>query len=259
METSSIPVKTFTADQLSVRVFATPEELALAAALAAQRCLQEAIVAKGSAAIIFACATSQMKFLEALAKLAGIDWSRITVFHMDEYLGISSEHQASFRRFLRERVIQYVRPRICYYLEGDALLPLDECERYTQLLKQQTIDLCCLGIGENGHIAFNDPDVANFHDPRMVKLVKLDVKCRQQQVGEGFFPHLPAVPQYAMTLTIPALCAAQRMLCIVPDQRKAQAVKDTLQKPVSTACPASILRQQSHATLFLDASSASLL
>jgi glucosamine-6-phosphate deaminase len=178
---------------------------------------------------------------------------------MDEYLGIGADHPASFRRFLRERVEHRVKPHAFHYVAGEASLPLEECARYTRLLKAQPIDLCCLGIGENGHVAFNDPPVADFADPHAVKLVKLDEACRRQQVGEGAFPTLEAVPQFAYTLTIPMLCSARKMICVVPESRKAQAVKDTLRGPVSPACPASVLRQQAHCTLFLDAESASLL
>jgi len=206
-----------------------------------------------------ASANSQIQFLEALVGLGGVDWSRITLFHMDEYLGIDADHRASFRRFMRERVERLVKPRAFQYIAGDCLEPLAECERYTRLLSAQPIDLCCLGIGENGHIAFNDPPVANFNDPHKMKLVRLDQECRRQQVGEGHFPSLDAVPQYAFSLTIPLLCSARRMLCIVPEQRKARAVKSALAGPISTTCPASILRRQGQGTLFLDAESASLL
>jgi glucosamine-6-phosphate deaminase len=178
---------------------------------------------------------------------------------MDEYLGLDVSHPASFRRYMRERVEARLKPKRFHYLEGDTLLPLAECERYTALLAAQPIDLCCLGIGENGHLAFNDPPVADFADPHRVKLVKLDEACRRQQVGEGHFANLEAVPQYAFTLTVPALCSARRMLCIVPERRKAQAVKNALLGPIGVACPASFLRQQSHCTLFLDGDSASLL
>ena len=200
-----------------------------------------------------------MQFLDALTALSGLNWSAITVFHMDEYLGISDAHPASFRRFLRERVQERVHPRAVQYLQGEALEPLQECERYGGLLRAQPIDLCCLGIGENGHIAFNDPAVADFDDPWTVKLVKLDELCRRQQVGEGAFPTMAAVPEYAYTLTIPALCGARKLICVVPEKRKAAAVKAALQGPLSAACPSSILRRQAHATLFLDSDSASLL
>lgn len=252
-------VKTFQADALAVRVYRAQNDLAPDAAATAQRYLQETLARQGAASVIFATGNSQLQFLDALVALGGIEWSRVTLFHMDEYLGIDANHRASFRRYLRERVESRVKPKQFHYLEGDTLLPLKECERYSKLLSAQPIDLCCLGIGENGHLAFNDPPVADFSDPHPVKLVKLDEACRQQQVGEGHFPNLEAVPQYAFTLTVPTLCSARRMLCIVPEQRKAQAVKDALLGPISPACPASFLRQQSHCTLFLDGDSASLL
>ncbi len=233
--------------------------MATAAALAAHAILIRAVQTQGHAAVVLAAAASQVKFLEVLTDLPGLDWSKISAFHMDEYLGIDAGHPASFRRFLHERVARRVKPGSFHDVQGDALQPLEECARYTRLLKAQPIDLCCLGIGENGHIAFNDPSVADFHDPHTVKLVKLDEACRRQQVGEGAFPNLEAVPQYAYTMTIPALCAARQMVCVVPEKRKAQAVRNALRGPLSTACPASILRQQAHCTLYLDADSAGLL
>jgi glucosamine-6-phosphate deaminase len=256
---SSRPTKTFTVDALSVRVHVTQEQLAADAARMAQEHLQAVLAAKRAARVILASATSQVQFLAALVARRDLDWSKLTLFHMDEYLGLADDHPASFRRFLRERVAGFVRPQAFYYIEGDALEPLKECERYTRLLRAAPIDLCCLGIGENGHVAFNDPPVADFRDPQTVKLVKLDLPCRQQQVGEGCFPNVEAVPQYAFTLTVPALCAASRLLCVVPEKRKAQPVRNALQGPLSPACPASFLRTQAHATLFLDADSASLL
>jgi glucosamine-6-phosphate deaminase len=246
-------------DSLEVRVFATQADLAQAAAREAQAVLQEATTRAGGAAVIFAAANSQIQTLAALVALGNVDWRKVTMFHMDEYLGLDAEHPASFRRFLRERVEQRVRPKTFHCIEGEAMQPLAECERYARLLAAQPIDLCLLGIGENGHLAFNDPPVAEFADRYAVKLVKLDEACRQQQVGEGHFPALADVPQYALTLTIPALCAARRMLCIAPERRKAQVVRDALRGPVSPECPASWLRRQAHCTLFLDAESASLL
>jgi glucosamine-6-phosphate deaminase len=244
---------------MSVRVFAQPSDLATDAAWVVHEYLQQQLARQETVSAIFACATSQVRFLSALVQLPALDWSRVTVFHMDEYLGISENHPASFQRFLREHLVNLVPPGTVHYLAGDALEPIKECDRYARLLQAQPIDLCCLGIGENGHIAFNDPPVADFADPRPVKIVKLDEACRRQQVGEGCFPTLASVPQYALTLTIPTLCAARKMVCIVPDQRKAMAVQAAIKGPPSTACPASFLRQQSHATLFLDNDSASLL
>ena len=255
----TIAIKTLQIDSLPVRVYETQADLAREVARTAHDHLTDVLAQKGAAAVILATGNSQIKFLEQLISLGGIDWSKITLFHMDEYLGIDANHTASFRRYMRERVEARVKPRVFNYIEGDAPLPLDECARYTGLLEAQAIDLCCLGIGENGHLAFNDPPVADFNDPHKVKLVQLDRACREQQVNEGHFPNLAAVPPYAFTLTIPALCSAQKMLCIAPEKRKAKAVVDALRGPISTACPASILRKQAHATLFLDKDSASLL
>jgi len=252
-------IRSFKAGELPVRVFATSDALAQEAAASARDVLCAAIQARDAATMILAAANSQVAALRELVRLGGVDWSRVTLFHMDEYLGIDAEHPASFRRFLRERVAEPLKPREFHYLAGDCEQPLDECRRYAGLLGAQEIDLCLLGIGENGHIAFNDPPVADFADPHRVKLVRLDEACRRQQVGEGHFPDLNAVPQYAFTLTIPALCAVRRMLCIVPEQRKAVAVRAALEGPIQPACPASILRRQSHGTLFLDADSAGLL
>jgi glucosamine-6-phosphate deaminase len=246
-------------DALPVQVYATQKELAQDAANAANDYLKGTLTSQESVRIILATGNSQMQFLDALIGLGSVDWSRVTLFHMDEYLGIPADHTASFRRYLKERVEQRIEPRRFHYLEGDSAQPIDECERYANLLTEQPIDLCCLGIGENGHLAFNDPPVADFADKRVVKIVKLDFACRQQQVDEGHFRDIPAVPQYALTLTIPTLCSAKKLICIAPEKRKARAVRDALQGPISTPCPASILRRQSHAVLLLDADSASLL
>lgn len=253
------PSRSFRVDALEVRVFATQPELAAAAAADAANCLRAALAQRGLARAILASATSQIQFLAALTAAPDLDWSRVTLFHMDEYLGIADDHPASFRRFLREHVLGRIRPRAFHFVGGDAPEPFREADRYTALIQEAPMDLCCLGIGENGHVAFNDPPVADFEDARTVKLVQLDEACRRQQVGEGCFPTIDAVPRYAYTLTVPALCRAGRLVCVVPERRKAAAVRDTLQGPVSTACPASLLRRQPHGTLYLDQDSASQL
>lgn len=252
------PIRTWQADALGVRVYAQQADLARDGARLAAAELRSTLSRQATAAVILASATSQIQFLDALVGEPGVDWSRVTLFHMDEYLGMTAEHPASFRRFLRERVAAHLRPATFHYVRGETAEPIRECQRYAGLLRAQPIDLCCLGIGENGHLAFNDPPVADFDDPLAVKLVKLDEACRRQQVGEGCFPSLAAVPQYAFTLTVPMLCSARRLLGIVPERRKAEAVHATLCGPVTSACPASILRRQAHATLLLDAESASL-
>ena len=257
-EKASSP-KTFSVDALPVRIHDDQNSLAQDVAEIASDHVKAVLKEKGTAAAILATGNSQIRFLEILLQGDGIDWSKVTLFHMDEYLGVAPSDKASFRQYMKEKVESRIKPRAFHYINGDALEPLDECDRYVRLLKAQPIDLCCLGIGENGHLAFNDPSVADFGDPHTMKLVKLDDACKQQQVNEGHFPSLAAVPPYAYTLTIPALCSAKRLLCICPEKRKARAVKAALDGPVEESCPASILRRQTHATLFLDQASASLL
>jgi glucosamine-6-phosphate deaminase len=251
--------KVFHVDELTVQIYNTEAEMAQTVAELTSQYLRKLLQKQDTAAVLLATGNSQLKFLDALMTLGGVDWSRITLFHLDEYLGISGDHSASFRRYMREHVAQRINPQAFHYIEGDALQPLLECDRYTKLLQVQPIDLCCLGVGENGHLAFNDPSVANFQDPYDVKLAKLDVINRQQQVNTGQFPDLDHVPQYAFTVTIPLICSAKKILCLVPTIRKAKIVKQMLQGSISTDCPASILRQQAQATLFLDVNSSNLL
>lgn len=253
------PVRTFPVDQLQVEVFATYDDLSEAVAHRVRNLLAETLVRQGSAAAILATGNSQIRFLKRLVELGGVDWSRVTLFHMDEYLGVPADHPACFRRYMKDRVESLVHPRVFHYLGGDADLPEVEIARYTALLRAQPIDLCCLGIGENGHLAFNDPPVARFDDTAYVKLVKLDDACKLQQVKEGHFPTMEAVPPYALTLTIPALMTARNVICLAPEKRKAQPVRNALRGPVATTCPASFLRRQPHATLLLDTDSAALL
>ncbi|MSU33890.1 MAG: glucosamine-6-phosphate deaminase [Pedosphaera sp.] len=254
-----VPARSFRVEDLSVHVFLSQDDLSRYVTVRVRELLIEAIARRGSAAAILATGNSQIRFLERLVSAGGVDWSRVILFHMDEYLGIRAAHPASFRHYMHERVEKLVRPQAFHYLEGDADLPLDECGRYTTLLKAQPIDLVCLGIGENGHIAFNDPPVCRFEEPHWVKLVKLDDACKMQQVKEGHFPALENVPAYAYTLTIPALCSPNHMICLAPEKRKAVPVRNALQGPITPACPASILRRQKHCELLLDADSASLL
>ena len=253
------PVRRYKVDALDVAVFSEGPQLAAYAASIVNEHLSRAIATNGSAAVILATGNSQIKFLRELIALRGVDWSKVTLFHMDEYLGIRADHPASFRRYLRERVESLTRPRFFHYIEGDAPQPLDECQRYTALLQAQPIDLCVLGVGENGHLAFNDPPVARFDDPYRVKLVQLDDGCKGQQVREGHFASLESVPPYAYTLTIPTLLSAKKVVCLCPETRKAAAVQRALQGPIDTACPASALRTCAQATLLLDLESSSLL
>ncbi|HLO84271.1 MAG TPA: glucosamine-6-phosphate deaminase [Nostocaceae cyanobacterium] len=251
--------KSFRVDDLLVQIYNSEGEMAQDVAKIVHSYLHDLLQQQETVALLLATGNSQLKFLNALIALDGLDWSRVILFHLDEYLGISADHPASFRYYLRERVEKQILPQQFHYLEGDALQPVAECDRYTQLLQAQPIDLCFLGIGENGHLAFNDPAVADFQDPAMVKLVKLDQTNRQQQVKTGYFSNLEAVPQYAFTVTIPLICQARKIICLAPETRKAKIVQKILQGDITTHCPASILRQQLQATLFLDVNSASLL
>ena len=246
-------------DRLPVRIFSTLTDLAAAAAEDAATVLLAAIAANGRARAIIATGNSQDEFLGRLTQWAGIDWSRIELFHMDEYLGMPMTHPASFRRYLKQRVFDRVHPGAAHYLEGDALEPLKAMRDYAAQLAAAPVELCCLGIGENGHLAFNDPPVADFDDPRGVKIVALEPASRRQQVGEGHFATIDEVPTHAITVTIPALLRADRVLVFVPEARKAQSVRDALYGPISSTCPASILRRQTNATLYLDAESSTLL
>ena len=185
-----------------------------------------------------------------------IDWLKITVFHLDEYKGISDQHPASFRKYLKERILDEVAPKKIHFLNGDAEDLEKEMENYSAALKAHPIDVACIGIGENGHIALNDPPVADFEDPKLVKLVTLDDACRNQQLGEGWFPTFDDVPKQALTQTIPAIMRCKVISCVVPDARKAQAVHDTLYNEINTACPATILRTHPETMLFLDTASA---
>jgi glucosamine-6-phosphate deaminase len=245
-----------TLDPADVRVLPDTAALARAAALEAAAVLRDAVAQRGEAHAMFATGNSQLAFVDCLVEpAADIPWGDVVVFHMDEYVGIGPDHPASFQRWIRERIEQPTHPRAAHYLDGRAD-PARECERYMELLAAYPLDLCCLGIGENGHLAFNDPGVADFDDPLDVKAVELDAACRRQQVGEGHFATDADVPALAMTVTIPALLRATRVLAIVPEARKATAVKAALFGPVATSCPASILRRTPQATIFLDADSA---
>jgi glucosamine-6-phosphate deaminase len=245
-----------TIDTLTVRVFAESRALGAAAAEHASTVLRGAIAARGVAHAMFATGNSQFDFLDALVLDDRIEWTRVIGFHMDEYVGLPADHPASFRRYLRERLVERVPLAAFHYMDGDATDVNAECARYAALLRAHPLDLCCLGIGENGHLAFNDPPVADFDDLLDVKVVQLDDACRRQQVGEGHFPDVSAVPTHAVTVTIPALLRASAVLAIVPEARKAEPVRRALHGPIDTACPASILRTQPHATLYLDTGSA---
>ncbi|NLE46093.1 MAG: glucosamine-6-phosphate deaminase [Chloroflexi bacterium] len=241
-----------TYDQLTVMVYADSETMGRAAAEAAAATIQEAIDQRGTANVILATGNSQLTFLAALRENREIDWTAVTIFHMDEYLNLRPGHPAGFSQYLHRNLLDHVPVERFYPVPGHPADTELACRGYETLLKAHPPDLCCLGIGENGHIAFNDPHVADFGDPVWMKVVEMDEVSRRQQVGEGHYGSLSEVPTYALTLTIPALRAASRLLCIVPESRKARAVRDALLGPISTDCPASILRLTPHTSLLLD-------
>ena len=246
-------------DSLTVQAYKTAEEMGKAAAKFVADNIQTALDEKGNVNLMLATGASQFTFLDALKNIDSLDWSKITTFHLDEYIGISSDHKASFRKYLHERIIDEVQPKEAYFLNGDVDDISEEVERYEDLLKNHPIDIACIGIGENGHIAFNDPPIADFEDPHLVKVVELDDKSREQQVGEGWFDSIEDVPTQALSLTIPAIMQSNVISCVVPDSRKAGAVHNALYGPISTDCPASVLRTHPNAVLFLDTQSASRL
>jgi glucosamine-6-phosphate deaminase len=213
---------------------------------------------QGRVAVILPSANSQLTFLHALRVKKAIDWGKVVVFHMDEYLGTSDQHPASFARFIRQELVDLVHPSAFYSIMGNSPDLDSELDRYADLLRRYPPDLCVLGIGENGHLAFNDPP-ADFETKEAIHVVSLDVRCRMQQVNEGHFAALEDVPEQAITLTVPALLAAKHVLAVVPEARKAAAVKAALEGPVTPDCPASILHTQPHVTMYLDQESASLL
>ncbi len=249
----------FTVGELRVFVLESASELAALAASHAAQSIGAAVHERGVAHVMFASGNSQLGFLDALGSRGDVEWDRVVGFHMDEYVGMGAEHPASFVRYMRERIVDRLHPADFHFIDGRAADPQGEAARYAALLHDHALDLCCLGIGENGHLAFNDPPVADFDDPLDVKVVELDEACRRQQVGEGHFAAVAEVPTHAITATIPALLRTQQVLAIVPEARKANAVRRALEDPIAPACPASILRRTAHAALLLDHESSSAL
>jgi glucosamine-6-phosphate deaminase len=245
-------------NKLEVQVYQARTEMGSAAALEVTERINALLRQQATVNIIFAAAPSQQEFLQGLRR-APIEWGRIRAFHMDEYIGLRPDAVQGFGNFLRERLFDKVPFLAVYYIDGDAVDLKKECERYGALLQKYPPDIVCMGIGENGHIAFNDPPVADFDDPYAVKVVALDQPCRQQQVNDGCFSELESVPTHAITLTIPTLMSGRFIYCIVPGRQKAQAVFNTLHREVVEAYPASILRNHEHAVLFLDALSAEMM
>jgi glucosamine-6-phosphate deaminase len=239
-------------------VFDSKREMAEAAAARAATALKAAVAEKGEARAIAATGASQFEFLDALCATPGIDWARVVFFHLDEYVGLPDTHPASFRGYLRDRIVARVHPGTFHFVAGDADDVAAECRRVGALLAAAPIDVAFVGIGENGHLAFNDPP-ADFETEEPYLVLTLDEACRRQQLGEGWFPRIEDVPARAISMSIRQILKSREILAVVPDLRKAPAVRDCLELPVSPSRPASVLRQHARATLFLDRDSASLL
>lgn len=243
---------------MEIRVFKTKNDMGKAAAEKAARILIDAIREKGDATFIAATGASQFEFLENLTSISSIDWSKTTMFHLDEYVGIPETHPASFRKYLKEQLINKVHPGNVYLIRGNTKNPESECEHLGRIVKQKEIDLAFVGIGENGHLAFNDPP-ADFDTKKPYLVVELDDVCRKQQVGEGWFKNFDEVPKKAISMSIKQIMKSKNIICIVPDSRKSQIVKNCLEGDISPDYPASILRNHESVFLFLDKDSIKLL
>ena len=252
-------MKSFKKDSLEVQIFENRTLMVEAAAKDIKKKIAELLSEKSEINMIFAAAPSQNDVLKSLVEDTSIEWNRVNAYHMDEYIGLDKNAPQGFGNFLRDHIFGLVPFKSVNYIDITTTDPEVEAERYGKLLRENPTDIVVMGIGENGHIAFNDPPVANFNDPKTVKPVKLDEICRQQQVNDGCFKSIDDVPTHAMTLTVPTLVAAPYLFCIVPAPTKAKAVYETLNGSIDEHCPASILRLQKNAILYLDDKSSALL
>lgn len=252
-------IRNFKKDELTVRVFDNRANMGLEAAKEASGWINEVIKEKGEVNIIFAAAPSQNDFLASLIK-EDVDWTKVNAFHMDEYIGLSEDAPQGFANFLRRAIFDLVPFKAVYCINGQNESPEAECKRYEKLLLSHPVDIIFMGIGENGHIAFNDPGVAKFDDPENVKIAKLDEVCRNQQVNDGCFASIDLVPTHAYTLTVPVMMRAPKMMLVVPTVLKAKAIRDTVLGPVDEMVPASIVRtHKGGATLYTDEAGAALI
>jgi glucosamine-6-phosphate deaminase len=249
----------FQVDKIQGFVYPDRKVMGAAVAKAVASKISELQTAGHVVRIVFAAAPSQDDFLAALIHQPQINWQKVVAFHMDDYIGLSPESDQSFRYYLEQHLFNHVQCAQIHFIDRNAPDAQQECKRYAALLNESQIHIVCLGIGENGHIAFNDPPVADFADPETVKVVELDMACRQQQVNDGCFPTLNDVPTHAITLSIPALMSGQYLYCTVRGPRKANAVHKTFNDPISTDCPATVLRRHDNIEVFLDLDSAGLL
>jgi glucosamine-6-phosphate deaminase len=252
-------IKELKADNLEIKVYQDRVKMGEAAASAVSKQIVKLLTQQEFVNVVFASAPSQNEFLAALIRQTGVDWKRVNAFHVDEYIGLPENSRQKFSSFLDEKIFKHLPFHALNYISGNAPDSFAECGRYAELLHEYPSDIVCLGIGENGHLAFNDPHVADLNDPVRVKIVDLDFECRRQQVTDGTFDNLNSVPKLAITLTIPALMAGRYIYGIVPGKNKTIAVYNTLYKKISEQCPASVLRTHPDAVLFLDEDSGALI
>jgi glucosamine-6-phosphate deaminase len=251
------PCGTLTASLMKIQIARDRATMSLAAAEHAKASIRAAIARRGKARIVAATGASQLEFLRALTAMTAIDWGRVELFHLDEYAGLAENHPASFRRYLREHLVEKANIRSYHFLDGQS--DLDAVRRRVgDALLQEEIDVLFAGIGENGHLAFNDPP-ADFNTTEPYIVVRLDDACRRQQVGEGWFASIDEVPDTAISMSIQQMLKAREMIVVVPDERKAAAVRESLEGEVTPAVPASILRRHPNVTIYLDEAAASLL
>jgi glucosamine-6-phosphate deaminase len=256
METQKDEIIYFNEGTLKLQVHPNRKSAGEAAARAVAAELQRLEQSAKAIAVIFATGASQFDTLDALTSLPGLPWGRVLGFHLDEYVGLDEKHPASFRRYLREKLVQRVPMGKFYEIDGTADDLDAVCREYVKQLRTANPQLCLLGIGENGHLAFNDPAEADFSDPQPMKVVHLDRKCREQQAAEGWFQGWEKVPERALTLTIPTVFAVPKLIVSVPGSRKAEAVRCTLYDPITTSCPSTLLRTHPDVTVYLDTDSA---
>jgi glucosamine-6-phosphate deaminase len=259
MNAANTEIRHFQVGTMKLEVYPSRESMGVAAARATAEALKEIGQDHKTIAAIFATGASQLATLDALTKIENLPWSQVRGFHMDEYIGLPVDHPASFRGYLREKLTEKVPMKEFFEVDGTAPDPEQVCLYYAEKLRSSNPQLCLLGIGENGHLAFNDPALADFSDPLDVKVVHLDSMCRQQQAAEGWFNTPEDVPEYAITLTIPTLLRVPKLIVSVPGSRKAKIMRRTLEEAISTACPATILRTHPDVTVYLDKDSAAQL
>ena len=245
---------------VEINIFKTKAEMGKAAAIKAAKIIRNALKIKRKVYFIAATGTSQFEFLNDLTHQRGIEWDKTVMFHLDEYIGLPADHPASFRKYLKERIVDIIHPNKVHFINGDATDPIMECKRINKLISKVKIDVAFIGIGENGHLAFNDPP-ADFKIKDPYIIVDLDEKCRNQQVDEGWFRSIEDIPKKAISMSIQEILRAKKIICICPDERKAEAVRNCLSDDikVTPTYPASILKTHENVFCYLDKFSASLL